>query len=55
MRVIAQKSFQIFFKTINVGTQRGYPIGIEGFLDEGLFLAAHVGQREPDTVIFHYV
>ena len=40
---------QILLEPVHVGSQGHNPVGIKGFLDESLLLAAHMGQAEIDS------
>lgn len=48
-----QKTLQLLFKSIDIGTERCNPVGIERFLDVALLGTSwrHVGEAEVDAVV----
>src|SRR5574344_614979 len=51
--VLSDKTSQVFFKTIHIGTKWHHPVRVEGFVYEPLLVAAHVGETEIDAFSFH--
>jgi len=47
----------IFFKGIDIGTERYYPVGVESLLNTLLFKSRfrHMREAEVDTVVWHNI
>ena len=50
---LAAQLLKVFFKSINVRSQRNYPVGVKSLLDIFHFLAAHVSQTKQNLIVSH--